>query len=161
MRLDTARLYSGRRSFYDSPLMAEQDPSERRRHPRGPIELKVEYKRVNTFFADFTKNISKGGTFIKTTKPLDIGTEFLFKLYVPALDQPLELRGSVQWVVTPEDARGGEPPGMGIEFIYDSPEHKAEINGKVEKLMIESLGYHLYAKLVEQANATHKPDAQK
>jgi type IV pilus assembly protein PilZ len=158
---DTTRLYSARRSIYDSPLMVENDPSERRRHPRGPIELKVEYKRVNTFFADFTKNISKGGTFIKTTKPLDIGTEFLFKLYVPALDQPLELRGSVQWIVTPEAADGSEPPGMGIAFIYESPEHKAEINGKVEKLMIESLGYHLYAKLVEQANGGSKPDDEK
>jgi type IV pilus assembly protein PilZ len=131
--------------------MTEQDDNERRRHPRGPIELKVEYKRVNTFFADFTKNISKGGTFIKTDKPLDIGTEFIFKLYVPALDRPLELRGSVQWVVTTEQATDEDSPGMGIEFIYDTPNHKSEIHGKVEKLMIESLGYHLYTKLVEQA----------
>ena len=131
--------------------MAEPDEDERRRHPRGPIELKVEYKRVNTFFADFTKNISKGGTFIKTNKPLDIGTEFLFKLDVPALDKPLELRGSVQWIVTEDNAGPDDSPGMGIEFIYETPEHKAEIHGKVEKLMIESLGYHLYTKLVEQA----------
>jgi len=128
----------------------DKDAQERRRHPRGPIELKVEYKRVNTFFADFTKNISKGGTFIKTDKPLKIGTEFLFKLYVPALDQPLELRGSVQWIVHPGDEQGEDVPGMGIEFLYDSEEHKAEIDSKVEKLMIESLGYHLYTKLVEQ-----------
>ena len=117
--------------------MTEQDDHDRRRHPRGPIELKVEYKRVNTFFADFTKNISKGGTFIKTNKPLDIGTEFLFKLYVPALDKPLELRGCVQWVVTTEEAHGDDSPGMGIEFVYETPDHKAEIHGKVEKLMIE------------------------
>ena len=57
---------------------------ERRREARAPIELKVEYKRLNTFFYDYTKNISKGGTFIKTEKPLDIGTVFLFKLQVPA-----------------------------------------------------------------------------
>lgn len=132
--------------------MVETDGSDRRRHPRGPIELKVEYKRVNTFFADFTKNISKGGTFIKTNKPLDIGTEFLFKLYVPALEQPLALRGNVQWVVSPEEAESGDSPGMGISFIYESGGHRDEIHGKVEKLMIESLGYHLYSKLVEQAN---------
>ena len=131
--------------------MVDQDPDDRRRHPRGPIELKVEYKRVNTFFADFTKNISKGGTFIKTSKPLDVGTLFLFKLYVPALEEPLALQGSVKWVVKPDDAEPGESPGMGISFIYDSPEHRELIHGKVEKLMIESLGYHLYAKLVEQA----------
>ena len=132
--------------------MGEQDSSDRRRHPRGPIELKVEYKRVNTFFADFTKNISKGGTFIKTTKPLDIGTEFIFKLFVPALDEPLALRGKVQSVV-PVGSPDGDVPGMGIEFIYETSNHRSEIHGKVEELMIESLGYHLYSKLVEQASA--------
>ena len=43
----------------------------------------VDYKRLNTFFADYTKNISKGGTFIRTSKPLDVGTEFVFVLTVP------------------------------------------------------------------------------
>jgi hypothetical protein len=37
------------------------DQPERRAETRRPIELKVEYKRLNTFFADYTKNISRGG----------------------------------------------------------------------------------------------------
>ena len=57
--------------------------------PRAPIELRVEDQRLNTFFADYTKNIGKGGTFIKTKKPLDVGTEFLFKLMVPHLPDPI------------------------------------------------------------------------
>ena len=65
--------------------------SESRRHPRTPIELKVEYRKLNTFFFDYTRNISKGGTFIKTPRPLEIGTEFVFKLAVPRLDEPLTL----------------------------------------------------------------------
>ena len=77
--------------------MADED--DRRREARAPIELKVEYKRLNTFFYDYTKNISKGGTFIKTEKPLDIGTIFLFKLMLPAQPEPLALRGEVRWVV--------------------------------------------------------------
>ena len=67
------------------------EENERRREQRAPIELKVEYKRLNTFFYDYTKNISKGGTFIKTDKPLDIGTVFLFKLQLPAQAAPLAL----------------------------------------------------------------------
>ncbi|HEY3237171.1 MAG TPA: PilZ domain-containing protein, partial [Polyangiaceae bacterium] len=70
-------------------------PSERRRYDRAPIELKVEYKRLNSFFADYTKNISRGGTFIGTEKPLPVGTEFVFALEIPALQKPLELRGKV------------------------------------------------------------------
>src|SRR3954463_14413182 len=83
------------------------DDDERRREARAPIELKVEYKRLNTFFYDYTKNISKGGTFIKTEKPLDIGTIFLFKLQVPSREAPFALRGEVRW------GRGPFPPGGG------------------------------------------------
>ena len=88
--------------------------SERRRDVRAPIELQVEYKRLNSFFADYTRNISRDGMFIKTQKPLGIGTEFVFKLQVPQLDSPLELHGRVQWTVKPEQANAEQEPGMGI-----------------------------------------------
>ena len=104
--------------------MADED--DRRREARAPIELKVEYKRLNTFFYDYTKNISKGGTFIKTEKPLDVGTIFLFKLMLPAQSEPLALRGEVRWVVKdgaplPPQVPEGHEAGMGIKFVYDRP----------------------------------------
>jgi type IV pilus assembly protein PilZ len=120
---------------------------ERRRHPRAPIELRVEYKRLNSFFADYTKNISKGGTFIKTTKPLDVGTEFRFKLAVPTLPAPIEIRGTVQWVVKEGEEHDDESAGMGISFTYDDRE-RAALEGTVEKLMKDSLGQHLYERLL-------------
>jgi type IV pilus assembly protein PilZ len=131
----------------------ESDADDRRDAPRAPIELKVEYKKLNSFFADYTKNISKGGTFIRTRKPLDIGTEFVFKLVVPRLAEALALRGQVKWVV-----REGEPPppgvdpdhepGMGIRFLYASGDQRASIEATVEKMMIDSLGQLLYSKLI-------------
>jgi type IV pilus assembly protein PilZ len=126
----------------------ESQDSDRRDFPRAPIELKVEYRRLNTFFADYTRNISRGGTFVKTQKPLDVGTEFLFKLVVPTLDNPIVLRGRVQWTVQTESANAEEPPGMGIKFIYDSDSQRREVENRVERLMIDSLGKHLYQKLV-------------
>ena len=104
------------------------DDNDRRREARAPIELKVEYKRLNTFFADYTKNISRGGTFIKTSRPLSIGTEFLFKLFVPNLEQPLSIHGEVQWIVTEELAAAageGAEPGMGIRFVYREGDDQA------------------------------------
>src|SRR3954452_15958687 len=86
------------------------EDDERRRERRAPIELKVEYKRLNTFFYDYTKNISKGGTFIKTDRPLEVGTMFRFHLTVPVSSEPIELRGEVRWVVRPgEGGPGGGP----------------------------------------------------
>ena len=126
-----------------------EDGKERRKHLRLPIELKVEYKRLNTFFADYTKNISKGGTFIKTPKALNIGTEFIFQLTVPGLEAPIRLRGRVMWVIRdgeepPPQAEGMTEPGMGIRFIYDGDSQRFTIHGMVERLMVDSLGPLLY-----------------
>ena len=132
--------------------MTDEDAdSERRRAPRAPIELKVEYKRLNSFFADYTRNISRGGTFIRTSKPLGIGTEFTFKLSVPKLDKDLELRGKVQWIISAEEATSsGQEPGMGIGFIYQSEAERQKIEAIVERLMVESLGPVLYEKLMRK-----------
>ncbi|CAM3951601.1 TIGR02266 family protein [Corallococcus soli] len=126
--------------------MSEQKSgSELRTHGRAPIELKVDYKKLNSFFADYTKNISKGGTFIKTKKPLPIGTRFLFKLTVPHREAPFELLGEVVW--SKGDA---EEPGMGIRFIYSSESQRVDFETLVERLMSDSLGSELTEKLLNK-----------
>lgn len=133
----------------------EGSESDRRAEARRPIELKVEYKRLNTFFADYTKNISRGGTFIKTSRPLPVGTEFLFKLYVPGREEPLTIHGEVQRIVEPEAAPGGDAEeteaGMAIKFVYREGDPQAEISRSVEAMMTESLGPRLYARLMDHA----------
>lgn len=126
---------------------------ERRREARAPIELKVEYKRLNSFFADYTRNISRGGTFIRTSKPLPIGTEFTFKLVVPKLDKPLELHGTVQWIVQAEEATEDQEPGMGIGFVYLSEADRQRIESIVEGLMVDSLGTVIFAKIMSGRDA--------
>ena len=121
---------------------------DRRKDPRAPIELRVEYKRLNSFFADYTKNISRGGTFIATERPLPIGTDFVFKLVVPTVEKPLTIRGKVHWIVNPEDATEEQTPGMGIGFIYDSEAERKLIENEVAQLIVSSLGPALYAKLI-------------
>lgn len=122
---------------------------DKRSDGRAPIELKVEYKRQNAFFADYTRNISRGGTFIRTTRPLPIGTEFVFKLFVPKLDEPLRLVGEVSWIVTEAEATDGREPGMGIRFTYREGASKDEVERLVERLMVDSLGQRLYTKLMD------------
>ena len=126
------------------------ETEERRTGPRTPIELKVEYKRLNSFFADYTKNISRGGTFIRTDRPLEIGTDFLFKLVIPSLAEPLVLTGKVQWVITPAQAGRDQESGMGIGFVFESEADRERILGVVERLMREQLGPVLYDKLMSR-----------
>src|SRR5690242_19014170 len=126
--------------------MADQKTgSETRAHVRAPIELKVDYKKMNSFFADYTKNISKGGTFIKTKKPLPVGTRFLFKLTVPKREAPFELLGEEVW----SNGQAAEP-GMGIRFIYSDDRQRGDFEGVVEALMAESLGVELTEKLLNK-----------
>jgi type IV pilus assembly protein PilZ len=125
-------------------LLSDDD---RRHGLRAPIELKVEYKRLNTFFADYTRNISRGGTFIGTDKPLKIGTEFVFALGIPHMPQPLRLRGKVIWTTDVADATKANPAGMGIEFQYSEGERQ-EKEAAVERLLSAELGEHLATKLL-------------
>jgi type IV pilus assembly protein PilZ len=133
-------------------IMEVSERDDRRDGNRTPIELKVEYKRLNSFFADYTKNISRGGTFIRTERPLDIGTDFVFKLGIPTLPEPLVLTGKVQWVITPEQATADQEPGMGIGFIFESEAQRQRVLGVVERLMLDQLGPVLYDKLM-----AHRP----
>lgn len=118
---------------------------EAREHGRAPIELKVDYKKLNSFFADYTKNISKGGTFIRTTKPLPIETRFLFKLTVPKREASFELLGEVVW-----SKAEGDEPGMGIRFIYSDQNQRSEFESVVEGLMSDSLGNDLTQRLLDR-----------
>jgi type IV pilus assembly protein PilZ len=115
---------------------------------RHAVQLRVDYKRMNTFFADYAKNISKGGTFIRTGKPLDVGTEFIFVLSIPDQAKQLELRGEVIWTVVGDEATEERPAGMGIRFRFEDDGERQVLERFVEALMAEKLGSHVTARLL-------------
>jgi type IV pilus assembly protein PilZ len=114
----------------------------------GPIELQLDYQRLNTFFADYVKNISRGGTFINTRKPLPVGTRFAFVLGVPRIRQPLRFDGEVMWVTQVDDSSKANPPGMGIEIHYATANDKLRVQQVVEELMRDELGLRLTHRLL-------------
>jgi len=130
----------------DKADITSDEAQDRRKDERAPIELKLQYRRFNSFFSDYAKNISKGGLFIQTPKPLSIGTEFLFRLSIPEQPAPFELRGEVKWIESQ-----GDSPGMGIQFIYASETERADFEGLVEKLMVEKLGQDLVEKILQKS----------
>ncbi|MGD0674969.1 MAG: TIGR02266 family protein [Polyangiaceae bacterium] len=127
------------------------DEDERRESPRHAITLRVDYKRMNTFFADYAKNISKGGTFIRTTKPLDVGTEFVFVLSIPEQAEHLQLHGQVMWTVDESHAAEDHPAGMGIRFRFVDDAERQALERFVESLMAEKLGNRVTARLLGKA----------
>jgi type IV pilus assembly protein PilZ len=139
---------SGTLSWDGNTEVTDNDAANRREEPRAPIKLRVEYKRLNSFFADYTRNIGRGGTFIRTHQPLPIGTEFTFALTVPTLAEPLALRGRVQWTVHPDRVPEDCEPGMGIGFVFESEAERHRVQAVVEALFEDSLGPQLARKVL-------------
>ena len=125
----------------DWPGMPPPNPEDLRSSFRAPLRLRVDYERMNSFFADYTKNLSKGGTFIKTSRPLEIGARCHFSFTLPALSEPLVLEGEVTWQLTADAARSrNEDPGMGVRFIFKDAQAQREFEQLVERMMEDSLG---------------------
>ena len=129
-------------------------PGDKRATDRAAITLKVDYKRINTFFADYTKNISKGGTFIRTSKPLPIGTEFIFVLTLPNQTEHLRLLGEVVWVTAEEGSTEDAPAGMGIRFKFKDDSERNAVSEFVESLMADALGKHISERLLATLKTT-------
>ena len=132
------------------------DESDRRSQGRGEAALRVDYKRLNTFIADYTKNISKGGTFVRTTNALPIGTEIDFVLTLPSPDGQskeaveLQLRGVVKWVVSASEATAEKPEGMGIQFLCANDDQRRTVEKTVEDILSTALGPRLAQKLLRK-----------
>ena len=125
----------------DWPGMPPPNPEDLRTGVRAPLRLRVDYERMNSFFADYTKNLSKGGTFIKTTRPLEIGARCQFSFTLPALSEPLVLEGEVTWQLSTDAARArNEDPGMGIRFLFKDAAAQRDFESLIEKIMEDSLG---------------------
>ncbi len=123
-----------------------------RRSARVPIEIKVEYKRINAFIADFTRDISSGGLFVRTDQPLPAGTEALFTLSIPRLETPITLKGVVRRVVSP--GAPGVEAGMGVELLFQDDQERIALKHVVDALMVEHLGEALFRRLVESSKAS-------
>jgi type IV pilus assembly protein PilZ len=120
--------------------------------------LPVEYDRLNALLSDYTHNLSRGGTFIRTDRPLPTGTKLMFTIRAPELGQPILLRGVVRWVVGADAAHADRPAGMGIAFVYDSPAHKERLEARLDRLMVQSLGPLAFEQLMGKPALSEPPD---
>ena len=84
-----------------------------RRQPRLPISLEVAYRTAGAFLVSYSINLSKGGIFLETATPLEVGEHVTLRFDVPGVG-PLEVVGTVAWVRA--GSHDGLPDGMGIQF---------------------------------------------
>ncbi len=108
-------------------------PENKRRAPRLNNAIPVAYKSVGSFLSDWATNISRGGLFINTRKPLPVGTAVRILIQLPGASFPCELAGRVTRMAE-FDNPANTVPGMGIEFTGLDESKKQEIDAFVERL---------------------------
>jgi type IV pilus assembly protein PilZ len=103
---------------------SKQENVTNRKHVRFPKTLKVTYPSTQSFEESITSNLSIGGLFIRTTKPLDRGEQINLRISIPEEQEALEALCEVIWARKGEDIgpKGKEPPGMGVKFLNLSKE---------------------------------------
>jgi type IV pilus assembly protein PilZ len=103
-----------------------------RRQPRLPISLKVQYRTAGAFLVAYSVNLSKGGIFLETSTPLEIGEHITLEFEVPGAGK-LDVTGIVAWVR--KDSGDGLPDGMGVQFEHLDVQYGARIDGMVRTFM--------------------------
>src|SRR5258708_24099547 len=93
-----------------------EKPEKARRANRLQHELLVAYRTVDGFITDWAVNISRGGIFINTRKPLAVGTTVRLIISLPDAAFPFDPSGRVARV-NEFDNPSNQVPGMGIEFV--------------------------------------------
>ena len=103
------------------------DHDDRRKHPRTPLSLLVQY-RFNTFedfLAEYSLNISPGGIFIRTDEPRAEGDVIYLQFSLKDGSRLIEGMGRVVRCNPP--GVEGRVAGMGIEFVSFDDESMALI----------------------------------
>lgn len=93
--------------------------SNRRRPPRVPLIVDIEFSADSPPMRRRTTNIGPGGLFIETPTPLPEGVPVRLRFALPGHAQPMTVEAAVAWA---------EPQlGMGLRFIWLEPTDRAAI----------------------------------
>jgi len=99
------------------------EPNGPRKEMRAPVKLKIKFRSVTLtqFIERYSVDVSKGGIFIRTKDPLDVGTKLRFEFQLQDGSPLIVGEGTVVWIREHDPSRKGVAPGMGT--IY-SPKAK-------------------------------------
>ena len=103
-----------------------------------PSVLSLNINSKSALYAAYMPFLKRGGIFVPTTKPYQLGDEVFMLLSL--MDEPgkLPIAGTVVWI-TPAGAQGNKTQGIGVQFSDDESGQAAR--HKIENL----LGSHLSA----------------
>lgn len=107
--------------------------ANKRQSTRLHHELPVAYRSVGSFLTDWATNISQGGLFINTRKPLPVGSEVKVLIQLPGAAFPFDITGRVTRIEAVGN-RANAAPGMAVEFTELDRAKREKIETFVQKL---------------------------
>lgn len=105
-----------------------------RRHCRYEVDFEVRLSGGNV--AAEASNISRGGVFVKTLTPSELGQTVTVELQIPGhLAGRVPVIAEVKFVITPREAANQKRmPGMGVEFVQMDPAARSVIDAFLDSL---------------------------
>ena len=81
---------------------------------------------------DYTSNHTIGGMFIKTDRPLAVGTCFVLRFQLPGTGRAIETEARVRWTL-PVEVAAPMTPGMGVRFGRLTSQDRTTVERLLEK----------------------------
>ena len=117
----------------ETPLVRPIE-GQKRASERYEVTLPVDCTTQQVFISNHVCNISRGGLFIRSDKPLPLQAEVSLVLRLPDAGVTIRATGRVVWNY--DVARGTSRiiPGSGIRFVDMSPSDRATLESYLKKL---------------------------
>jgi type IV pilus assembly protein PilZ len=110
----------------------------RRKEARTQKTLSLSFKEKESFIKAYSDNISGGGLFIRTKRPLEQGDPFSLKLQIPGMDEPLKINCEVCWSRPESEEADNSPAGMGIQFMDMSEGDRETLDQFIKEISAEA-----------------------
>jgi len=94
--------------------------------------LSLSIKERTALYAAFLPFIKRGGLFIPTNRPYQMGDQVYMLLTLMDDPNKLPISGKVVWI-TPAGAQGNRQQGIGVQF--DENEGSNTVRGKIEGIL--------------------------
>ncbi len=107
-------------SFALTSILGRINATRGRKQPRYSTSIKVAFQSKEQFVQEYTKDISKGGIFVATDKPLSLGTKIELILSLPNSSKEVKVIGEIVHIIGREQAilmGYGMVSGMGVQFL--------------------------------------------
>jgi len=109
------------------------------RRKRYQAKLNVQYgEKDASFLTGYSIDISSGGLFAKTEKPLDLSESLDLRFSLTGHAREINCRAKVAWVNSPQKpVKLDWPPGMGVQFVDISLGGLQAIRNFIESNLLE------------------------